>query len=96
MPGGEVSFKSNKNFSGENVWVDSALSKQEGGSHYKDYAIQPIEFIHKNNVPYCEANVIKYIMRHKKKNGKEDLLKAKHYLEMLIEMEYGTEVSKGI
>lgn len=81
---------------GKVEFPNSALSKQEGGSHYKDYAIQPIEFMYKNNMPYCEANILKYIMRHKKKNGKEDLLKAKHYLEMLIEMEYGTEVSEGI
>jgi hypothetical protein len=74
----------------------SALNKQEGGSHYKDYAIQPIEFIKKNEIPFCEANAIKYIMRHKKKNGKQDLLKAIHYLEILIELEYDTEVSEGV
>lgn len=69
----------------------SALEKQEGGQHYKAYAIQPIEFIHANNVPYCEANVIKYVMRHKEKNGLQDLLKAKHYIELLIELEYGND-----
>jgi len=66
----------------------SALEVQEGGQHYKDYTIQPIEFIHANNVPYCEANVIKYVIRHKQKNGIQDLLKAKHYIELLIELEY--------
>lgn len=72
----------------------NALEKQEGGQHYKGYAIQPIEFIHANNVPYCEANVIKYVMRHKEKNGVQDLLKAKHYIELLIELEYGNDDKK--
>jgi hypothetical protein len=66
----------------------SALDKQVSGSHYKDLAIQPVEFIYKNNIGYLEGNVIKYICRHKTKNGLADLQKAKHYIEMLIEMEY--------
>lgn len=65
--------------------------RQEGGSHYKKYGIQPIEFIHKNNIPFIEANVIKYVIRHKEKNGLEDLKKAKHYIDMLIQLEYGGE-----
>ncbi len=48
---------------------------QIGGSHYKDMAIQPIEYILGNNIPYCEANVIKYISRWRNKNGVEDLKK---------------------
>jgi len=72
----------------------NALEKQEGGKHYKGYAIQPIEFIHANNVPYCEANVIKYVMRHREKNGVEDLRKAKHYIELLIDLEYGNDDKK--
>jgi hypothetical protein len=66
----------------------SALDKQEGGGHYKEFTIQPIEFIHVNGIPYIEGNVIKYICRYKMKNGIEDLLKAKHYIDLLIEMEY--------
>lgn len=65
-----------------------ALAKQVGGNHYKDYAIQPVEFIQKNEIRYCEANVIKYVCRHGYKNGAEDIKKAIHYLEMLLEMEY--------
>ncbi len=65
--------------------------RQEGGTHYKKFSIQPIEFIHKNNIPFIEANVIKYVMRHKEKNGLEDLKKAKHYIDLLIELEYGGE-----
>jgi hypothetical protein len=66
----------------------SALDKQPGGSHYKDYAIQPVDFITKNKVPFIEGNVIKYVMRHRQKNGRQDLEKAIHYLEMLLELEY--------
>ena len=66
----------------------SALDKQEGGRHYKDFKIQPIEFIHANGIPYMEANVIKYVCRHREKNGREDLLKAIHYLELLLDLEY--------
>lgn len=65
----------------------SALARQEGGSHYKDFVIQPVEFCHVNNIPYIEATAIKYLCRWRKKNGIEDLKKAKHFIEMLIELE---------
>lgn len=52
--------------------------------HY-DYKIQPVEFILANNIPFCEGNVIKYICRWKLKNGRQDLEKAKHYIQMLID-----------
>jgi hypothetical protein len=61
---------------------------QVGGSHYRDLAIQPSEFIHRNRLGWCEGNVIKYVSRHRAKNGKEDLLKALHYLNLLLEWEY--------
>jgi hypothetical protein len=66
----------------------SALDKQVSGSHYKELVIQPIQFIYANNIPFMEANVIKYICRHKSKNGLADLEKAKHYIDLLIELEY--------
>jgi hypothetical protein len=66
----------------------SALDKQVSGSHYKELSIQPIQFIHANNIPFMEANVIKYVCRHRSKNGLADLEKAKHYIELLIELEY--------
>lgn len=69
----------------------SALDQQVSGSHYKDLPIQPVEFIYKNNIGYLEGNVIKYICRHRAKNGLADLEKAKHYIELLIELEYGQE-----
>jgi len=67
----------------------SAKETQVGGGHYKDMAIQPVEFIQKNGIPYLEGNVIKYIVRHKKKNGAEDIKKAIHYCQLLLQMEYG-------
>jgi hypothetical protein len=60
---------------------------QVGGNHYKDMPIQPVEFIQKNRLDYCQGNVIKYVCRFRHKNGKEDLLKAKHYIDLLIEQE---------
>lgn len=66
---------------------ESALKAQEGGSHYKDLAIQPVEFIHANNIGYMEGNVIKYLVRWRNKNGIQDLKKARHYIDLLIEME---------
>jgi hypothetical protein len=64
------------------------LSNQVGGNHYKDCKIQPTEFIHANNIPFIEGNIIKYVIRHKSKNGLEDLKKARHYIDLLIEFEY--------
>ena len=69
-----------------------SLKKQEGGNHYKDFVIQPVEFIQKNKLGFCEGNIIKYVCRHKKKGGIEDLRKAKHYLEILAELEYGEKL----
>ncbi len=68
--------------------MSNPLDKQIGGKHYKDFAIQPLEYIEKNNIPYLEGNAIKYITRHSFKNGKEDILKAIHYLEVILEMRY--------
>jgi hypothetical protein len=67
----------------------SALEKQPGGDHYRTMAIQPIEYILKNELGYMEANVVKYVSRHKSKNGAEDIKKAIHYLEMILEFQYG-------
>jgi hypothetical protein len=65
----------------------SALDTQIGGTHYKNFAIEPIEFIHKNGIGFCEGNAIKYLVRWREKGGKQDLLKAKHYVDLLLEME---------
>ena len=55
--------------------------------HYARWKIQPIEFIMANDIPFCEANIIKYVMRYPFKNGLEDLMKARDYLDRLIEVE---------
>ena len=64
----------------------SALNKQVAGNHYKDFVIQPIEFITKNNIPFIEGNIIKYICRWQDKGGMEDLDKVIHYVELLKEL----------
>lgn len=70
---------------------DSALDKQEGGGHYKGLKIQPIEYIHANGLSYFQGNVVKYVSRYKDKNGAEDIKKAIHYLELILELEYGVK-----
>lgn len=64
-----------------------ASEKQVGGDHYKGYKIQPLEFFIKNNIPYAEGAIIKYVMRWRDKGGVEDLKKAKHIIDFLIEGE---------
>jgi hypothetical protein len=66
-----------------------ANSKQIAGSHYSDKSIQPWDFIYANNLGYFEGNCVKYVSRWKDKGGIEDLKKAIHYLEKLIELEQG-------
>lgn len=70
----------------ENVSNQASTDKQVGGNHYQ-LPIQPIEYILANGLGYCEANVVKYVSRWRKKGGIQDLKKAIHYLEMLIEQE---------
>jgi len=65
--------------------------KQIGGNHYKDCAIQPVDYIVKNNLDFLEGNVVKYITRHKTKNGIEDIRKVIHYAELILEKKYGKE-----
>jgi len=68
-----------------------AKDEQIGGKHYSRLSIQPVDFIHRNNIGFIEGSIIKYVVRHKEKNGEQDLQKAIHFLELLIEMEYGNE-----
>lgn len=67
--------------------TSNALNVQVGGDHYKKLKIQPIEFIHANNIPFIEGNIIKYIVRWREKNGIKDLEKVKHYVDLLISLE---------
>ena len=76
-------LKQQLNHKGEVVW-----DKQIGGSHYKDMVIQPADFINKNKLLFAEGNAIKYICRHKSKGKLQDIEKAIHYLEMIIERDY--------
>ncbi len=61
------------------------MQKQVGGTHYSKLPIQPVESIVKNGIPYREGTAIKYIVRHQDKNRAEDIRKAIHFLEMILE-----------
>jgi hypothetical protein len=65
----------------------SALETQIGGSHYRDMVIQPVEYILANGIGFVEGSIIKYVSRYKAKGGVEDLRKARHFLDLLIEHE---------
>tara|TARA_R100000329_G_scaffold108512_1_gene89139 strand:- start:958 stop:1197 length:240 start_codon:yes stop_codon:yes gene_type:complete len=65
----------------------SALDRQVQGNHYKNFKIQPIEFITANKLSFIQGNIIKYICRYDKKNGKKDIDKVIHYCELLKELE---------
>lgn len=66
----------------------SALEGQVGGDHYKKMKIQPVVFCYENNIPSIESAVIKYACRHRAKNGRTDIEKAIHLLNLLLELEY--------
>ena len=68
--------------------MSKPYDKQIGGKHYQKYVIQPSKFEIENKLLYPEGCAIKYIIRHQDKNGKEDLLKAIHFIEMIIERDY--------
>jgi len=71
----------------EKTASDDPFKKQVGGDHYKKLAIQPVVYIHKNNIGFCAGSAITYLTRWQDKGGVEDLKKAKHFIELLIEME---------
>ena len=66
----------------------TALDKQVGGMHYKQYPIQPVEFCQKNGLNAIESSIVKYAVRHRDKGGKEDVEKIIHYAKLLLELEY--------
>ena len=68
---------------------------QVGGDHYKKMKIQPSEFINKNEMQFAEGNAIKYICRHGSKGRLQDLEKAKHYIDMIIERDYADEAKNS-
>ena len=70
--------------------ITNANARQEGGTHYKQLTIQPWDYIVSNNLGYLEGNVVKYVTRWQTKgNGVQDLLKARHYLDKLLEVKNG-------
>ena len=68
--------------------MSKAFSIQVGGNHYKEFAIQPSQYINQNRLEFAEGNVVKYVSRHKNIGGKQDILKAIHYLKMILERDY--------
>ena len=75
----------------ESLEASNPLQTQVGGNHYKDLKIQPIEFIHANNLDFMTANVVKYVVRAKNKNGAQDIRKAIHYCQLILKLDYGEE-----
>ena len=73
--------------------TSKVYTKQIGGRHYMDMAVQPSEFINKNKLQFAEGNAIKYICSHSHKGEVQDLEKAKHYIDMIIERDYGPQES---
>ena len=77
----------------ENVKIYNMIKENVSPDYYARYDIEPISFIMRNNIPYAEGNVIKYVLRHDMKGGKEDIDKAIRYLEMIKEEKYNEEGS---
>ena len=71
----------------------SAYENQIGGNHYQNLVIQPTDYIIKNNIPFAEGNVIKYVSRHKQKGKEQDIKKAIHYLSMNLETTYNLKTN---
>lgn len=65
----------------------SAFDTQVSGDHYRKMKIQPVAFIHANNIPFIEGCIIKYASRWRDKGGVKDLEKIKHFVDLLIELE---------
>ena len=75
--------------------MSKVWNKQHGGSHYQKYVIQPSKFVVENKLLYPEGCAIKYIIRHRDKGKSQDLLKAIHFIEMIMERDYGDEAQKS-
>ena len=71
--------------------MKNPYNKQIGGTHYKEMKIQPSKFVIENKMLFAEGNVVKYICRHPYKDGKQDLEKAKHFIDMIIERDYSRD-----
>jgi len=73
--------------------IYNSLEDQVGGKHYRKMRIQPAEFINENKLLFAEGNAIKYICRHSSKGKAQDIKKAIHYLEMILERDYDADTS---
>ena len=73
----------------------SALDKQPGGDHYRNKAIQPVEYIVANDLGFLEGSIVKRITRYKEKGGVEDLRKIQHECELLIELRERRDIPVG-
>ena len=71
----------------------NSLKKQVDGNHYSKMKIQSAEFINENKLLFAEGNAIKYICRHQSKGKRQDIEKAIHYLEMILERDYDADSS---
>lgn len=71
--------------------MSNPLNIQIAGGHYKSMKIQPVEYAHANNLDFFQGSVVKYVTRFRNKNGKQDLEKAKHFIDLLIKLEYGED-----
>lgn len=94
MMGGHNAISRARSDSSMPIVPDNPYDNQVGGDHYQKAfpKIQPTEFFCGNDIPFTEANVCKYVLRHAYKNGIEDLRKARHYLEILAFEKYGEEL----
>lgn len=90
-----IGFKTLISDQNDRIMSDSAFESQVGGDHYKKCVIQPTEYNVKNNLGFCEGNIVKYITRHQDKNGAEDIKKIIHYCELLLELKYDGYKTKG-
>lgn len=84
---GRQSLRRDEANTGSSGDEQTALDRQEGGNHYKSLSIQPVEYAHKNGMGFIEGSVVKYITRWRSENNYEDLRKAKHFIDMLLELE---------
>ena len=75
----------------EKVKIYNMIKENVSPDYYARYDIEPISFIMRNNIPYAEGNVIKYVLRHDMKGGVEDIDKAIRYLEMIKEEKYNAK-----
>ena len=75
----------------ENVKIYNMIKENVSPAYYARYDIEPISFIMRNQIPFAEGSVIKYVLRHDMKGGKEDIDKAIRYLEMIKEVQYNAK-----